>query len=390
MKRTTTLAALALTALGLAAPSKAAEPACEMSGDEGAWTQRALLAWERGSRDLLRTSPTPLPWIVLVGPRCAWHLAPDPDAASFPDEAAALDGAEVPDLLLTFAGAPVPVRAVVHGGTVRLPDGSTQKAGPAAGARLRRKGKATFFVMSTLEVWRAAYPEMPESDLEPFFLGVFSHEIVHTRQLVAVGEEIGRLVERYGIPPRMDDDIVENRMKKKRRYREAYEAERDLFFQAAAEPDPARAKELAARALGQAEARRARWLSGRRAWLGEMEPLFLAMEGVAEWCRFRLLADDPREPRTDAELLAMVRGKDNNWSQDEGLALFLLLDRLAPGWQERVLSGTPPSPLTMLAEAIRGSGGAASAWSPPAPSRRLGAPPSAPRAWRAWSPWDRE
>jgi hypothetical protein len=343
--------ALALSCAGV----RADDGPCAMPDDERAWTQRALAAWERGSRDLLRTSPTPLPWIVLVGPRCSWHLAPSADAASFPDEAAALDGSQETHPGWTFAGQAVDVRAVPHGGHVRLPDGTETAPDPTAGARLRREGKDTFFAMSTLSVWRAAYPEMGEADLQPFFLGVFSHEIVHTRQLVAVGEEIGRLVERYGIPPKMDDDVVENTFKKKRRYRRAYEAERDLLFQAVAEPDPARVRELAAEALRLAETRRGRWLSGRRAWLGEMEALFLAMEGVAEWCRFRLLAEDPAETRSDAELLALVRGKDNNWSQDQGLALFLLIDRLAPGWQAGVLEGTPASPFITLARAIGGT-----------------------------------
>lgn len=348
------LEALLLAASALAAAPVAAETPCAMPDAERAWTQRALNGWERASRDLLRTSSTPLPWIVLVGPRCAWHLAPAADAPSPPEETAALEGSEEVLLGLQFAGEAVPVRAVVHGGRVRLPDGSSMDPAPAAGARLRRKASATFFVMSTLEIWREAYPEMGEPDLQSFFLGVFSHEIVHTRQLVAVGKEIARLVERDGISPRLDDDVVEKTMAGKRRYRKSYEAERDLFFRAAAEPDPAAARAMASDALALAQRRRARWLTGRRAWLGDMEPLFLAMEGIAEWCRFRLLADDPAEPRADAALLDLVRGKDNNWSQDEGLALFLLIDRFAPGWQAQVLTGLPPSPLTMLEAALPG------------------------------------
>src|SRR5688572_27490366 len=160
---------------------RAQEDLCAIPEDERAWTQRALDAWERGSRDLLRTSPTPLPWIVLVGPRCSWHLGAAEDATSFPDEAMALEGGADAHPGWTLAGQEVKVRAVPHRGRVHLPDGGEIAAkDPTAGARLRREGKETFFTMSTLEVWRRAYPEMPESDLQPFFLGVFSHEIVHT------------------------------------------------------------------------------------------------------------------------------------------------------------------------------------------------------------------
>jgi hypothetical protein len=337
------LCLLVLALLGL--PAFAQSNPCDIPEDEHSWTQRALDTWERASRELLHTSPTPLPWIVLVGPRCAWHLGDAEDAAFAPQE--------LVDPGWIFAGQPVKVGAVPHQGRVHLPDGSEIPAAkPTAGARLRDEGRETFFTMSTLAVWRASYPDMPESDLQPFFRGVFSHEIVHTRQLVAVGEELGRLVERYGIEPKLDDDVVERTFAKKGRYRKAYERERDLLFQAAAEADDARARSLAAEALRLAERRRSRWMSGRKAWLGEMEALFLAMEGVAEWCRYRLLTDDPAETRDDAELLAFVRGKDNDWSQDEGLALFLLIDRFAPGWQAGALEGLPPSPFELLSEAL--------------------------------------
>jgi hypothetical protein len=40
------------------------------------------------------------------------------------------------------------------------------------------------------------------------------------------------------------------------------------------------------------------------------------------------------------------------WSQLEGLGRFLLIDRLAPGWQARFLAPDFPSPFAVLREAV--------------------------------------
>src|SRR5688572_20124509 len=101
---------------------------CALPVDQQLEMQRALTAWERGSVELLHTSPTPLPWIVLIGPRCAWHLAPAPDAASFFNEALALSGGTeiVPGWV--FGGKAIAVIAVPHDGRARLPDGDRVEA----------------------------------------------------------------------------------------------------------------------------------------------------------------------------------------------------------------------------------------------------------------------
>ena len=48
-------------------------------------------------------------------------------------------------------------------------------------------------------------------------------------------------------------------------------------------------------------------------------------------------------------LVAFLRGKENTWSQDEGLALVLLLDKVRPGWQEHVMSAEHASLFELLA-----------------------------------------
>ena len=109
-----------VAALILQLPVRAAQPSavptpCAFPAAEIAWLQRALDGWDRVSRQFLRIDASPLPWIVLFDTSCVWHLSSDgslnPDAVAVPST-------------LSFAGNPVPVRALTHKGTVLLPSGS--------------------------------------------------------------------------------------------------------------------------------------------------------------------------------------------------------------------------------------------------------------------------
>jgi hypothetical protein len=49
---------------------------------------------------------------------------------------------------------------------------------------------------------------------------------------------------------------------------------------------------------------------------------------------------------------------NTDWVQEEGFALFVLIDRLVPNWQARLLAADFPSPFAVLGEAVeKGKGG---------------------------------
>ncbi len=74
------------------------------------------------------------------------------------------------------------------------------------------------------------------------------------------------------------------------------------------------------------------------------------MEGFAQFVAFRSAMLDGMD-REDA--IAFMRRGGRFWSQDEGLAAFLLIDALIPGWQQRVLGSTVPGVVELLSEAAR-------------------------------------
>jgi hypothetical protein len=118
--------------------------------------------------------------------------------------------------------------------------------------------------------------------------------------------------------------------------------------------------------------RHARFFVNKHAVLATLEPMFLHLEGVGEWVRVRLIEESAKFPdrpeleRVDplfdgyrelrrmsrADALLFVRGKDNDWVQDHGLALFMLIDRLVPGWQKRAFAGDLVSPYALIEQAL--------------------------------------
>ena len=97
-------------------------------------------------------------------------------------------------------------------------------------------------------------------------------------------------------------------------------------------------------------ARRARYFVGDAAPYAALEDLFLDMEGVAQWAALAATRRESGWPTAAA--LEMFRAETTWWSQDEGLALYLALDALVPGWQRRVFPPELASGVELLEAAV--------------------------------------
>jgi hypothetical protein len=322
--------------------AQASTPPCELSTAEAGWIQRALDGWSAVSDNALHFAAAPLPWTVLFDTTCAWHLAATADTV--PDAVAVTTP-------LSFAGAPVAVKAVPHRGVIHLPNGRDVPAQPIAMASMYRDGTATFFVMALPTVWRADPRYARDQQLEEFFLGVLTHEMVHTRHLFTIIKQAEALARQYSLPDlQLDDDVIQNRFQGVPAFRRAFEVERDVFFRAVAETRPARRRALVAQGLAMARERRRRHFTGANRLYADLEDLFLSMEGAGQWAAYEFAKANPRV--TPAAAVAFVRATRRYWSQDEGLALFLLLDGMVPDWQSRVFGSTPVSLFMLLEEAL--------------------------------------
>ncbi len=314
---------------------------CELSEDNANFLQKALDGWEETSRNLLGIDPKPLPWIVYLDSSCAWHLVPGPNK-NF--------DAQPRNLPLTFQGERVRTFVVAHDGTVILPDGKPVRVSAMAQAALFDRGRQAYVVLAAPDVWHQDAKVAEDPNLDYMLFGLLSHEIVHTRQLGLISNRINGLANRYILPERIDDDIIEQQFQDVDGFEDSYRKETDLFYQAVAATNPERRRLLVSSALALVDERRRRYFTETDAVYAELEDMFLNMEGLGTWLAFRLAetgAGFDKNPR-------VFQWRESNWSHEQGLALFLLLETMVPSWQARILGPDLPSPYTLLRQALHG------------------------------------
>jgi len=295
---------------------------CVMEPGNASWMRTALDNWEGVRRQDLHVEEAPLPWIILFDASCAWHLTP-----------------QTPEM-----------RGTPHNGHITLPDDSMIDVKVTSFTGTYGADERPYVVMALPDIWRGDSNLGTEPQLDRLTRSVFVHEMTHTLQAHSTGVRLTNLQARYKLPADLTDDIVQDRFADAPGFREAYEAERDLLYRAAGESDPPRRRRLASEALDAMKTRRAKYFVGADAVYADLEDLFLNMEGVANWAGYRLAG---RESAGLPDAVAFMRRGGKHWSQDEGLALFLVIDAALPGWQSQVFAETPLSIVELLTKATR-------------------------------------
>jgi hypothetical protein len=236
-----------------------------------------------------------------------------------------------------------------HKGTIRLPDGGRAPAQVTSFAGNNEKTGEPFFVMALPSVWVAAKVPIARTPLG--LTGVFLHEFSHTRQtpaLASVFEAAARLHRNDNL----SDDSLQEHFQRNAAYAADAQRERDLLWAAAIELDPVKSRELARQALTAMEARQKRWFVGPNAYWKAYDDIFLTMEGFGQWVGYAWLSD-PRGGAVSGEAARQrMRGSRRWWSQEEGLALFIVINRFVPHWPQRAFAVRPALGIALLREAV--------------------------------------
>ncbi len=328
------IACLAAGAVLSASAHAVAAPRCEFTGDKLAWTGRALAGWNRVNRERLRIARPAPPVMVLFDESCSYTLRPVARRAA---------------AALRVAGQAFQVSAAPHAGTIGLPDGAEIPARLTSFAAPLKDGRMSF-VMALPSIWR---PSAKASDTTMLATAVFMHEFTHT-QSGSMGRRLDALTRR-GLDADADDDVAQTRFADRPGFTAAYERERDLLFAAYAAEDPGEARRLAGEALQAMTDRRARFYTGADAVYADAEDLFLTMEGTGQYAAYAWLVDSRGAALRADEALAFIRRGGRRWSQDEGLALFLVLQRLGIDWAAEVFGPHERTVIATLREALRRS-----------------------------------
>jgi hypothetical protein len=339
MNRLPQLLVLAAVFLSLGSSAAPAFAGCGTSPDGQKWIEGTLSAWRKVSSKSLKLKPAPVPWLILFDERCVYHVNSDARFMDRYEQTVAISLAKEKLTLATFP----------HGGKIALPEKGEVAARLISFAAPYGDGKRSFVVSALPAIWHGAEHLKEEPNVDVLARSVFIHEMTHTLHR-AYYPRIDALEKKLGLPDPIDDDIVQNQFGETSEFADSIAAEIELLYRSASSPGRSSRKLLAAEALKKIEQRRTGHFKGKMAALGELEDMFLSMEGTANWAAYRFALDHGLE-RTEA--IKLIRRGGKYWSQDMGLALFLAIDGLLPGWQKRAFGKRPATALELLSAAVR-------------------------------------
>lgn len=324
--KTLLFAALALSASSVAA-SEVQGP-CKLSPPDEAWLDRAMGAWTYTSTEISGVGRVKRLEAVIFDSECVLKSS------------------------TAMNGGPQAWQAQRHSGQVELPDG--EKIPVSVISFAKSNDKVAYFTMSTPSVWRAAMKSSGGLwSLDLGMIAVLLHEGTHVAQMPTYGARISRLAEQHKLPEDFNDDSIQKRFEPNGEFKESIGREVDLLLAAATSPDRAAAARMAGEARTLMKSRQQRWYNGEDAYLTEIEDVFLTLEGSGQWAAHQWLVD-PRGGAADPRAAFGSFGwRGKWWSQNEGFALFMALDRLAPGdWKKHAFGDGAKTILEMLDEAI--------------------------------------
>ncbi|MBV8517422.1 MAG: hypothetical protein JO197_08475 [Acidobacteria bacterium] len=335
-------AVLSVVSFGLAACASSrpgarhAADSCDLAAQQ-VWIRHWQDAWNLTSRRILHLPDAPSPQLVFYDARCVYTTSP------------VTAGAAAKKRGQSIHGVPGPWWTVAHDGKFTLPNGDTTPVQLMSFTNNDKNG-TPFFVMAAPSYWQQS-----GHGQEPGLTAVFLHEFSHTRQLAGMGAVIGPIDAAWKFPEELNDDIVQTRFASNSEYVAAYLEERDALYRAAEAPTTAEARTYAKQALALMKSRHARWFTGENAVFATLDATWLSMEGAGQWAGYAWLADPAGgHLERDAAVKRML-GSRKYWSQDEGLALFLTVDRLLPEWPSLVFHSPSAGALELLERAAGGN-----------------------------------
>jgi hypothetical protein len=312
------------------------------------WIQAVLDNWEAVCRRHLRVPPQPLPWIIFYDENFAWHL--NPDVRSLPPH----EGSTHP---LRFSGRVYPLVGMAHqNGKLWVPGRESlpvNVTGPRIAAMPYEDDRNSFFIAPLPGLFHKLGRPDQARNLDELFLGTAAHELMHTRQLVYAMAQIKRLRLRYKLPESFDDNIIQHEFEANEEYKRLHDEEGELLTKAILADDLHHTRQFVEQFLLATQKRKERFFAGPKQGYSDLEDIFLAMEGLAMWVQYRTARDRASAGEDWLQTFVTLSERADAWSQQDGLALLVLIERLAPGWQTRLLASDFPSPFILLREAVR-------------------------------------
>jgi hypothetical protein len=295
-------------------PIKTSQPACQMRADDKAWLDRTVTAWRYTAKNYGQFTVPANARAIIGSAECVLIS----DTALFPDK---------------------PVEWVMLDGKGKIPiiEDFAMPLSPISQA-IQVNGNP-YFVMSAPSVWQKANVPGGKIGLENLMTAVFIHETAHVLQQKSYYGAMSIIAKSNGLPEDFGDDSIQDRFKTNKAYASSMNREIELLFAAAKAPTEAKTRQLARQMLSLAKARRKTYFIGNDTYLSDVEDVFLTLEGSGQWLGYQWLIDPKGGNQTATDALARFSKDANFWSQNQGLAMFLVIDRLDKGAWKSIAFG---------------------------------------------------
>ena len=215
----------------------------------------------------------------------------------------------------------------LHNDSIILPDKSVVPINLMSfAAENSSDSSKSFFVMPLPGFWLQAGVSSKDLGLDNLITGVFIHEFSHSQQMQNFGKKITSFERETNFGVEFTDDIVQTIFSKDSIYSKLYYKEIDLFYKSI--ENKRLKRQLVDKGLSVMKKRQKTYFKDKYENLKVLDNFFLTMEGLGQYAMFLWLthADGGNIKREIA--IEGVRRDGKSWSQDEGFALFLILDKL--------------------------------------------------------------
>lgn len=216
----------------------------------------------------------------------------------------------------------------------------------------KRGSNQTFFVMGTPSFWIQNQIQSDELGNENLYTSIFLHEFAHSQQNKNFGKKLQEFENEINFEIELDDNLVQKQMDGNLEYNQVMKAEINLFYNAFWEIDSVNSKKMSKKALSIYYARQTQYFIGTKERFKTYDDFFITMEGIGQYVAFIWLTNTKGANLDNETAVVGLRRNKKWWSQDEGLAMFLLFNKQNTNDIGKLMFGTDVITINKCIEGI--------------------------------------
>jgi hypothetical protein len=244
----------------------------------------------------------------------------------------------------------------LHNNSITLPDKKKVSIGLMSFAsEMKGEKNSSYFVMPLPSFWLKAGVKSDELGLDNLVTGVFLHEFSHSQQMRNFGKQITEFEKNNKFETDFSDDIVQNLFQKNSAYSQLYAEEVDTFYDASTEINKTTKEFLVKKGISLLRKRHANFFTEKYENLKQIDELFLTMEGFGQYTMYAWLTHKQGANLPTEVAVKGVRRSEKWWSQDEGFALFLILEKLSKpkDWAGKMVGSKTESVINLVLQELK-------------------------------------